>query len=113
MRPAITIPTATLEQLMFTARKNLAQPAHRASKLRLTLDRLNDTQLAELLALSRVGHSQNGEREWSNALQQARSLNGSEKVASLLATDDLAELVEDGLIEIGCALMDEQEMDVA
>jgi hypothetical protein len=69
--------------------------------------------MAELLALSHVGRSQNGESEWSNALQQAQALDGSDRLAHLLATDDLADVVEDGLIEIGCALMDEQEMDAA
>jgi hypothetical protein len=113
MRLAITIPTAMLEQLMANARRAAAQPDHRESRLKHTLGRLSEDQMAELLALSHVGRSQNGESEWSNALQQAQALDGSDRLAHLLATDDLADVVEDGLIEIGCALMDEQEMDAA
>lgn len=110
MRPAITIPTATLEELVSAARN---ENAYQTSPLGSTLGRLSEYQLAELVALSRVGLSQNGESEWQNALAKACALDESQRVASLLATDDLAEVIEDGLIEIGCALMNEQEMDAA
>lgn len=113
MRLAITIPTAILEQIVSTARRAAAHPAQPAPRLKQSLGRLSEYQMAELLAITEVGRSQNGESEWLHALRKARALDGPNRLERLLAIDDLADVVEDGLIEIGCALMDEQEMDAA
>ena len=113
MRPTITIPTATLEALIAEAREALQAGGRGNGHLSNALGALHEEQLSELVALSSIGYSVQGEQEWATRLLEARAMDGAGKMACLLEQDALADLLEDALIEIGCALMTEQESPAA
>ena len=70
---------------------------------------LSDDQLAELLALIWVGGGDYGEEDWDEALSRARALNDNDVLTHLLGADDLSDLIEDGLIELGYAVLIEDD----
>lgn len=65
------------------------------------LGSLSDHELAELLALVWIGDGDFGLNSWDEALSKARTVSDEEVLSHLLGADDLADLIEDGLTELG------------
>jgi hypothetical protein len=74
-------------------------------ELTALLGSLSDSQLAELLALIWVGGGDYDEESWDEALSRARALSDQDTLAHLLGADDLSDLIEDGLVELGYAVV--------
>ena len=68
------------------------------------LGSLSDDELAQLLALIWVGAGDYGEGRWDEALSRARAADGEDVLQQILSADDLGDLIEDGLIELGYAV---------
>jgi hypothetical protein len=62
---------------------------------------LSDDELAQLLALMWVGGGDYDEESWDEALSRARALGDQDTLTHLLGVDALADLIEEGLIELG------------
>lgn len=73
------------------------------------LGSLSDAELAELLAVMWVGGGDYDEESWDEALSRARALSDLDALTHLLGADDLSDLIEDGLIELGYAELIEDD----
>jgi hypothetical protein len=69
---------------------------------------LNADQLNEVLALVWLGRGDFTGDEWVQAIAQARDLGESRAVRALMDTPLLADLIEDGLGELGYNITDEE-----
>ncbi len=79
------------------------------TELTAALEDLNDDQKTELLALVWLGRGDFTRREWPAALQAARGALNERSVAYLIETPQLADLMEQGLAELGYSLLDEEK----
>ena len=78
-------------------------------ELAAALEDLNDDQKTELLALVWLGRGDFTRREWPAALQAARDALNERSVSYLIETPQLADLMEQGLAELGYSLLDEEK----
>ena len=71
----------------------------------------SDDELAELLALMWIGSGRFGEDRWDEALDKARAVGGEDVLTHLVSADDLGDLIEGGLVELGYTIaIGESEM---
>ena len=77
-------------------------------ELRAALADLNIDQLNEVVALTWLGRGDFTPDEWQGALVQARDIGDSRRVDYLIQTPLLADLIEDGLDELGYNVTDEE-----
>jgi hypothetical protein len=77
-------------------------------ELEAALDDLNTDQLRELLALVWVGRGDFTAEEWPQAVAQAAALDEDRTPEYLMETPLLADLIEEGLDELGYNISDEE-----
>jgi Protein of unknown function (DUF3775) len=70
---------------------------------------LSDQDLVELLALMWVGRGEFDLDSWDGAVSKARDIGDEDALTHLLSTDDLGDLLEDGLTQLGYAVVVEQD----
>ena len=73
-------------------------------ELAQALTDLNNDQLAELLALLRVGRGDFSRDSWPEALRAARAARNERIVRYFLGTPMLGDLIEEGLAELGLSV---------
>jgi len=75
-------------------------------ELRGALDSLNDDELHDLIALSWLGRGDYTDKQWDEALAQARETPAGRAPDYLLGTPLLADFLEEGLGQMGLSCED-------
>ena len=78
------------------------------AELVAALEDLNEDEMIDLLALVWVGRGDYSGDEWDEAVRAAREAHDEHAVAYLLETPNLADLIEEGLAELGLSVIDEE-----
>jgi hypothetical protein len=70
--------------------------------LEAILSDLSDDELAELAALAWIGNGDFSQANWHEALTAARAKAEGDLISDLMATAALGDLIERGLVSLGC-----------